>query len=71
VDNLQNSLSLNSLSTEKRKGPRRSGLGRRIYGERRTTELLQPPVGLSSAWKVRQGPRRFTKRRIIPDRRAG
>lgn len=61
----------NGLSEEKRNGPRRSGLGRRIYGERRTTELLHSPAGLASAWKARQGQRRVTRRRIIPDRRAG
>lgn len=61
----------NMLSEERREGPRRSGLGRRIHGERRMTELPRPPAGLASAWKERQGQRRLTKRRIIPDRRAG
>jgi hypothetical protein len=63
--------SRNSLSEEKRQGPRRKGLGRRIYGERRTTELPHPPADLASAWKARQGQRRATRRRIIPERRAG
>jgi len=66
MNNLQN-----SLSEEKREGPRRSGLGRRIHGERRMTELPHPPAGFASAWKARQRERRVTKRRIIPDRRAG
>jgi hypothetical protein len=66
MDNRQN-----RLSEDRRNGPRRSGLGRRIHGERRTTELPQSPAGLAPTWKARQGQRRDTKRRIIPDRRAG
>ncbi len=60
----------NRPSEEKRKSQRRRGLGRRIHGDRRTTEQPNPPAGATSTWKARLGQRRDGKRRTISDRRA-
>ena len=57
---------MNADLTERRKGPRRYGAGRRIYGDRREPD--QPDMTLPG-WKPRQGQRRAQKRRSLPDRR--
>ena len=57
---------MNPDSIERRKGPRRSGNGRRIYGDRR--EASQTNMTLPG-WTPRQGERRAQKRRHLPDRR--
>ena len=54
---------------EKRKGPRRTGIGRRILGERRMNPLSEPPAGSEAELKARQKQRRARKRRVLPDRR--
>jgi hypothetical protein len=59
----------NRRSEDRRNGPRRDGVGRRIHGERRTTDLPPPPAGLESDSMTRHGQRREARRRIIPDRR--
>ena len=56
---------MNSESSERRKGPRRSGVGRRIAGDRRKEERAILP-----GWTPRQGPRRVQKRRSLSDRRS-
>ncbi|HYV40399.1 MAG TPA: hypothetical protein VEO02_01290 [Thermoanaerobaculia bacterium] len=56
---------MSSDSSERRKGPRRSGVGRRIAGDRRKEERAILP-----GWMPRQGPRRTEKRRSLPDRRS-
>ena len=57
-------------SDEKRKGPRRIGIGRRIHGERRTTPISALPDGPDAGWKARQKQRRALTRRLLLDRRA-
>jgi hypothetical protein len=53
-------------SREKRKGPRRIGVGRRIHGDRRTPDQREMTL---PGWMPRQGERRAQKRRSVPDRR--
>ena len=53
-------------SSDRRKGPRRHGVGRRIHGDRRAPgqrEMTLP------SWPQRQGERRAQKRRCLSDRR--
>ena len=57
-------------SDEKRKGPRRLGIGRRIHGERRTTPIPAPPDGPDAERQAREKQRRARKRRLLFDRRA-
>ncbi len=57
---------MSPYSTERRKGPRRRGVGRRILGDRRRPgqrEMTLP------GWPPRRGQRRAQKRRSLPDRR--
>jgi len=69
---------MSSDSSERRKGPRRSGVGRRIAGDRRKEERAilpgwmprQGPRAILPGWMPRQGPRRTEKRRSLPDRRS-
>jgi hypothetical protein len=57
-------------SNEKRKGPRRLGIGRRTHGERRTTSIPAPPDGPNAQRHAREEQRRALKRRLLFDRRA-
>ena len=56
-------------SEERRKSQRRSGVGRRVLGDRRMADPVSTPGNLPSGWKRRQGERRVSKRRVIRDRR--
>ena len=56
---------------ERRKGQRRSGIGRRIHGERRAATASPTPDDLPPGWKPRKGDRRKQKRRVLADRRSG
>jgi hypothetical protein len=56
---------------ERRKGQRRSGIGRRIHGERRAAEVPPQPDELPPGWKRRAGERRKQARRVLQDRRSG
>jgi len=54
---------------ERRKGQRRSGVGRRTHGDRRSVAATPVPDELTPGWKPRLGERRSQKRRVQPDRR--
>jgi hypothetical protein len=55
---------------EQRRVTRRSGIGRRIHGERRTIPLLAKQNTPDYDRRARSRERRVQKRRILPDRRS-
>ncbi|HEY3124752.1 MAG TPA: hypothetical protein VGK70_11930 [Thermoanaerobaculia bacterium] len=57
---------MSSDLSDRRKGPRRRGVGRRIAGDRRKEERS----AILPGWMPRQGPRRLEKRRSLSDRRS-
>ena len=57
-------------SEERRKGHRRSGIGRRIHGDRRTIPLPAAPGPFDSDRRTLLRQRRVRKRRILSDRRS-
>jgi hypothetical protein len=51
---------------ERRKCLRRHGVGRRIHGDRRSSDQREMTL---PGWRPREGPRRNQKRRSLGDRR--
>jgi hypothetical protein len=58
-------------SDERRKGHRRSGIGRRIHGDRRTILPPAAPGAFDSDRRTLLKQRRIWKRRTLSDRRSG
>jgi hypothetical protein len=54
---------------ERRKAHRRSGVGRRIQGERRAELQAPTPLAIPADWILRRRQRRSSKRRVLADRR--
>ena len=65
-----NELRAETPSEERRKGPRRSGIGRRIHGDRRAVPPPAAPGTFESERRKLLKQRRLRKRRILSDRRS-